>query len=159
MNKTKWVFGVLLFMLAAIIPWSCSEDESQDIPFSFGIEAEILGIINAHREDLGLSRLESNALMNEEARKHSYNMSIGNVPFGHQGFEERVEVIQSELGGNGFAENVAKDYPDAESVVAAWLNSNGHKRNIEGEKYNLSGLGVVQGDDGVFYFTQIFIAN
>ncbi len=159
MSKAKWVVGIMLFMMSAILPWSCSEDETQDIPFASGVEVEILSLINAHRQDLGLNSLESNALMNEEARKHSYNMSIGNVPFGHQGFEERVEVIQSELGGNGFAENVAKDYPDAESVVEAWLESNGHKRNIEGEKYNLSGLGVVQDENGMLYFTQIFIAK
>lgn len=158
MHKTKWVVYIFMFALIAIVVWSCSKEEVLEIPFETSIENEIMELINQHRVSVGLGELKANALMNEEARIHSYNMSTGAVPFGHDGFEDRVETIQSQLGGYIFAENVAKDYANAQIAVTAWLNSDGHKKNIEGD-YNLSGIGVVLGDDGMLYFTQLFIAN
>ena len=45
---------------------------------------------------------------------------------------------------------------NAKQVVNMWLNSDGHRKNIEGN-YNLTGIGVVKGKDGALYFTQIFV--
>ena len=43
------------------------------------------------------------------------------------------------------------------AVVTAWLNSPGHKSNIESNS-NLTGVGVAF-DGGTIYFTQIFIRS
>ncbi|MGA1825447.1 MAG: CAP domain-containing protein [bacterium] len=43
-------------------------------------------------------------------------------------------------------------------VVERWLNSPGHKKNIEGN-YNLTGIGVVQANNLTYYFTQIFVLS
>jgi uncharacterized protein YkwD len=37
-----------------------------------------------------------------------------------------------------------------------WLNSPGHRKNIEGP-YNLTGIAMAKAKDGTMYFTQIFI--
>jgi uncharacterized protein YkwD len=44
------------------------------------------------------------------------------------------------IGFSGAAENIAWGYPTAEAVLTGWLNSPGHKANIE--NCNLTGHGV-----------------
>ena len=44
----------------------------------------------------------------------------------------------------------------AGEVVNMWLNSPGHKRNIEGN-FTLTGIGIAEADNGYLYFTQIFL--
>jgi uncharacterized protein YkwD len=44
----------------------------------------------------------------------------------------------------------------AREVVDGWLNSPGHRRNIEGD-FRLTGIGIAKRSDGMVYFTQIFI--
>ena len=44
----------------------------------------------------------------------------------------------------------------AEGVVKMWLNSQGHRENIEGD-YNMTGIGISKSADGTPYFTEIFI--
>jgi uncharacterized protein YkwD len=73
----------------------------------------------------------------------------------HDGFNERVNKIGETISWSWAGENVAYNY-SAQSVVTAWLNSPGHKSNIESNS-NLTGVGVAFDEDSVMYFTQIFI--
>ena len=85
-------------------------------------------------------------------------MANGIVEFGHDGFSARVNAIREDIPYQAAAENVAYNmgYSDpAATAVEGWLDSPGHKENIEGD-YNLTGIGLcVKG--GHYYFTQIFI--
>ena len=47
-------------------------------------------------------------------------------------------------------------YTSAQAVVDGWLGSEGHKTNIEGD-YTHSAISAVKTNDGVYYYTQIFI--
>ena len=47
---------------------------------------------------------------------------------------------------------------NAQGAVTAWLNSPGHKSNIESNS-NLTGVGVAFDEDSTMYFTQIFIRS
>jgi len=40
-------------------------------------------------------------------------------------------------------------------AVSGWLNSTGHRNNIEGN-YDLTGVGVAKSSDGKYYLTQMF---
>jgi uncharacterized protein YkwD len=59
------------------------------------------------------------------------------------------------------AENVAwNDRPEdlsARVAVAGWLQSAGHRANIEGN-YLSTGIGVARAPGGALYYTQIFVA-
>jgi uncharacterized protein YkwD len=84
-------------------------------------------------------------------------MANKKIPFGHDGFDGRMERLSKQLKPTySFAENVAMGATTAQEVVTQWLNSPGHKKNIEGD-YNLTGIGIVKGKDGNLYYTQIFI--
>ena len=51
-------------------------------------------------------------------------------------------------------ENIAMGYSTPEAVVAAWMNSEGHRANILSANYTTLGVGYVE-DGG--YWTQWFI--
>ena len=86
-------------------------------------------------------------------------MANGAVPFGHDGFEQRVQALAKAIPYKAAAENVADNqgYNDpATQAVQGWLKSDGHRRNIEGQ-YNLTGIGIALNANGEYYFTQIFV--
>ncbi|MDN5204988.1 CAP domain-containing protein [Fulvivirgaceae bacterium BMA10] len=145
----------IILFITAIMMFSCSSDEvtpSAELTLS----NEILVLINEYRASIGKGPLSLESNIIHQAQVHSNDMASGSVSFGHDGFSERVDAIKSVIGGNAWAENVAYGYPDAASVVNGWLNSPGHKRNIEGD-YNLTGIGTAKSKDGQLYYTQIFL--
>ncbi len=121
------------------------------------LNAQILFYVNKYRASKGLPALQANKLMDSLAEMHSQQMADGTIPFGHDGFEDRVATY-SKLRGrvSAAAENVAYGNLDAEGVVNGWIHSPGHRKNMEG-KYSLSGIGTAPGKGGVIYFTQFFI--
>ena len=90
------------------------------------------------------------------------NLTIwGNVRFGHNGFQQRVQIIGRSLPYQKAAENVAfnKGHADrANRAVRGWINSRGHRQNMEGQ-FDLTGIGVAKNAAGEYYFTQIFISD
>ena len=118
---------------------------------------DILGLVNQHRQNKGLTPLQMNNTISAEAEKHSSDMAARSVVFGHDGFENRVKKITQQLGGvRASAENVANGQLSAKEVVDGWLKSNGHRRNIEGN-FTLTGIGVVADRNGTLFYTQIFV--
>ena len=115
--------------------------------------------INEYRVSKNLAPLKLNPLISEQAKIHSQDMAQGIVEFGHAGFEDRVEAIKETISYRSAAENVAYNMGHQNPVdraVAGWIDSDGHRKNIEGN-YNLTGMGVAVNPEGEYYFTQIFI--
>jgi uncharacterized protein YkwD len=121
-----------------------------------GIEEEILNLVNKYRRTKGLPALQNNFVIASVAREHTMNMATKRVAFGHAGFSARFKYITSKVSGTTtIAENVAYGSQTADEVVKEWLNSPGHKKNIEGH-YRLTGIGVARDIKSRLYFTQIF---
>lgn len=123
------------------------------------MEASILRFINDHRRSKGLGNLQTEDAATQQAVLHSKNMATGKTAFGHDGFDQRLNAIKKAMGVSimsAAAENVAEGQLSAREVVNGWLNSPGHKKNIEGN-YTLTGIGVYRDKKGVLYFTQIFL--
>ncbi|WP_037327925.1 CAP domain-containing protein [Asinibacterium sp. OR53] len=118
---------------------------------------DILYYVNQHRLAKGLSKLQSFDAATVQAYNHSKNMATGRTPFGHTGFEDRINAIAKAEGRmSASAENVAYGELTAREVVQGWLKSPGHKKNIEGN-YALTGIGTYTDNRGIVYFTQIFL--
>ena len=96
-----------------------------------------------------------NEIIYNECKQHSTDMANTNS-MNHDGFTERASNIFSKFGGSSAAENVAYGQTSAKQVVTDWLNSPGHRTNIEGD-FVYTGISVVKNSKGVNYFTQIFI--
>jgi uncharacterized protein YkwD len=122
-----------------------------------GMDKNILYYINQYRASIGLSELQLINSASEQATKHSIEMANRSTPFGHDGFDERIDNITKKLGFvHASAENVAYGKLTAKEVVNLWLNSPGHKTNIEGN-YALTGIGVAKDENGLVFYTQIFL--
>jgi uncharacterized protein YkwD len=119
------------------------------------METQILQFVNEDRKQHGLSPLEMNGLESSLASKHSHDMATGKVKFGHDGFNARAKAIQKAIGSTDVGENVASGPMTAREVVDGWLNSPGHKKNIEGN-FTLTGIGYATDKKGNIFFTQIF---
>lgn len=137
------------------------------IPFRFyaqglsqqEMEKDILYYVNQHREEIGKPPLKLAPIITAEAMDHSKDMAKHKISFGHDGFEDRVAIINRKLKPyHAVGENVAYGQLTAEKVVQLWLRSAGHRKNIEGD-YNLTGIGISQSKDGTIYYTQMFILN
>lgn len=121
------------------------------------MEKDILFYINEYRKSLGLDALQILKEATMEAVNHSAEMANKTSAFGHDGFDARIDNIQSKIGFlHGAGENVAYGKLSAKEVVDLWINSPPHKKNIIGN-YGYTGIGVVKNSDGLPFYTQIFI--
>lgn len=123
------------------------------------LEQQTHAKVNDYRTTKGLASLAWSDVIAEQARQHSKNMATGATGFGHDGFSTRISVIAQTIPYTSAAENVAmtsRRSDPATDVVNGWLNSAGHKANIEGN-FNVTGVGVASASNGSLYFTQIFI--
>ena len=53
-------------------------------------------------------------------------------------------------------ENLAKNYPDAESTVEAWMNSDSHRAILLDKEFKTVGISVVETEDGQKYYAADF---
>ncbi|HEY0255927.1 MAG TPA: CAP domain-containing protein [Candidatus Methylacidiphilales bacterium] len=132
----------------------------EKVEFLSEIEQKTFFLVNEYRKKNKLPALAWSSAILKIAREHSRNMATGEVDFGHDGFGDRVSRLKTAMVGlKGAGENVLKtDDPGqvAEKAVELWLRSPAHLHNIRGD-YNYSGMGVGRNDQGVIYFTQLFV--
>ena len=83
------------------------------------------------------------------------NYMIENGITSHDKFSERAENISKRTGAVFVAENVARNYDTLEAALEAWLDSPGHRINIEGN-YTHSAINIRPNSNGDLYFTQLF---
>ena len=155
--KKQNIRRLLIFLLILFFSISCEEDSvspNKENPLN-SIEAEVHRLINLHRVSVGLAELEWNETIAEQCRNHSLEMANAHT-INHDGFYDRVNKIKETIPWNWAGENVAYNY-SAQGAVTAWLNSPGHKSNIESNS-NFTGVGVAY-DGSTIYFTQIFIRS
>lgn len=115
--------------------------------------------VNEYRQKKGLAALKLDKRISQQARAHSLLMSTGLVPFGHEGFMHRVEMLSKNFNYITIAENVAlnRGFSDpGGQAFQGWLDSPGHLKNIEG-KFEFTGIAVARNLKGEYYFTQIFV--
>ena len=120
---------------------------------------EILKLTNEYRASKGIDvTLNWSEELYWIACQHSLDMSEGTVPFGHDGFRDRVE--QFPFTSMRSAENVfmCTFYPTEELAniaVDSWINSPGHEANLRGN-FDTCAIGICRNDSGKYYFTQLF---
>ena len=154
-----------LLALLAVLTFSCSTDsiddkadailENLNVPAAKTIEIEILELINNHRLSIGMNPLINMDVIKSQAFSHTDYMADNNV-VNHDNFYVRSNFLKSNAGAVKVSENVAYGYSTAQSVVEAWIRSEGHKANIEGDFTNFD-VSAEKGTDDKWYYTNIFI--
>lgn len=154
-----------LLALIALFTFSCSTEELPEetinnlelieAPEAKVIEIEILELINNHRISIGLNALNNHNTIKAVAFTHTdYMVEVNNVS--HDNFFQRKNSLIQNASAVKVSENVAYAFSSAESVVNAWLNSEGHRENIEGDFTDFD-VSAERNEEGKWFFTNIFI--
>jgi uncharacterized protein YkwD len=151
--------------LLALVSFSCSTDAVEEgkidaittanAPQAKVIEIEILELINNHRISIGLNPLENMSTIKSQAYNHTEYM-IDKSKISHDNFLQRSASLKNNPGALNVSENVAYAYSTSQSVVNAWLNSEGHRAVIEGDFTNFD-VSAEKDVNGKYYYTNIFI--
>lgn len=130
------------------------DDNDDENPVVLSITDEILKLVNEHRTSIDKSTMERSSLADELAEDHTrYMIEISDL--NHDNLNDRGQQLVREVGARSWAENVAVGQQSAKQVMDSWLNSLGHKRNIEGD-YTHIGIAAIKNDNGSYYYTQLF---
>ncbi|TJY34027.1 CAP domain-containing protein [Pontimicrobium aquaticum] len=151
--------------LLALMSFSCSTDSIEEdkidalansyVPATKTIEIEILELINNHRITLGLNALNDMSQIKATAYSHTDYMR-DKQEVSHDNFYQRSSSLKNNPGATKVGENVAYGFSSAQSVVNAWLNSDGHREIIEGDFTNFD-VSAEKDQNGKWYYTNIFI--
>jgi uncharacterized protein YkwD len=107
------------------------------------IEQQVLDLINQHRIVAGCAPLNHSAALQQAAYGHSRDMALNNF-FNHKGSNGSSvadRVTQQGYKWSRVGENIAAGQRTPEAVVQAWMNSEGHRKNILNCLYKDMGLG------------------
>ena len=95
------------------------------------------------RASAGLPPLRSNAQLDALALAHSRDMAANNylshVDLNGQRAQDRAR--NAGITRCGIGENIAQGQDSVEEVIAAWLDSPGHRRNMLNRNYSSYGIG------------------
>jgi uncharacterized protein YkwD len=164
----KKIMHTMLFIAMFIAMNSCSADIAEGTENSTPAEAlitnytyndselETMQLINDYRVSIGLNSLQIINHISYKCQEHNTYMIANNV-VDHNDFTARSNNMMGVLGAKNVGENVAYNYKTSEAVVKAWLESPGHKENIEG---NFTHFGISVTTDpatGKKYYTNIFV--
>lgn len=114
--------------------------------------AQVVELTNAERALAGCGALSVDPRISAAAQGHSEDMAAYGY-FAHDSrdgrdFADRITATGYPAPG---AENIAQGQPDAATVVQAWMESPGHRRNILDCSLSTIGVGLADG-----YWTQNF---
>lgn len=147
-------FIVLLFCLVS----GCA-GETQRVK---SMERRLAEAVNEERSKTKLERLIRSEELDRIALRHARDMAL-NGALSHRSrngllVEERFERLGIEWSeaGENVARNRGFDDPVAEAV-RGWLASPSHRENLLSTRFRETGVGVVKGKDGYYYFAQVFL--
>ncbi len=120
-------------------------------------EQKLLNLINLDRADNGLDPLPEDPALSSLARLKADDMNTGNY-FAHESptlgtAAQMLDAYQYDYRGVG--ENIAH-HASVEKAEAAFMSSEGHRRNILGPQWTRVGVGVSMDENGFVYATELF---
>jgi uncharacterized protein YkwD/chitodextrinase len=119
---------------------------------------QVVALVNQHRASLGLVQLKVSPTLTAAAVWKARHMAAYRYmahddpapPIARTWFQ-RVQACG--YAGSGAGENIAYGYSTPSAVMTGWLNSAGHKANIENPTYRVIGVGVA---GSIIYWAQDF---
>ena len=110
-------------------------------------ERQVLEYTNQIREQQGCGPLRLDSALVEAAGKHASDMVRRHYmdhtnPDGH---DPGDRMAAAGYRGTSWGENIAAGYDSAQKVVAAWMQSDGHRKNILNCRFTTIGIGYDSG--------------
>lgn len=159
MSIFKFTLSLLCFFFL-LLPETIAQSDTDH--YTQQIEQNVHRLVNNYRKRRGLRSLQIKRELNKIAMKHSRDMAAGRVDFSHNGFQDRVAAVRRYAKiPYRVAENLyATTNPDevAQYAMNGWLNSSGHKKNLDGN-YIFTGIAVARSRSGEYFVTQLFVGK
>lgn len=163
--KTKLLSMILPIVLVLSLT-SCTNDSTDDVSsadtkvvtqYNYSPEElQLATLINAYRENNGMNALQIINHISFKSEEHNVYMIDKNV-VNHDFFEARSQNIIHVLGAVRVGENIAYNFSTPNAALHAWLNSPGHKANLEGD-YTHFGISIsIHPVTGKKYYTNMFM--
>jgi uncharacterized protein YkwD len=114
------------------------------------IRAEMLARVNAVRKKAGAPALRSNTGLDQAAQRHAQDM-LARDYFAHESPEGKTVRERARAAGYDWrriGENIAEGQFSVDEVMATWMNSPGHRRNILDPAFKELGVGLALGRSG-----------
>ena len=154
---------IFLLLAFAITMTSCSTTdvaqeeelfESAKLVSMTTPEEELFEMVNHYRIENGYNPLIFSEEAYQAAQEHNAYMITENK-ISHDNFNKRASKLAQQTNAVVVAENVAKDFGTNEGALNGWLNSESHKKTIEGD-FTHTAVSISISGNGKPFFTQIF---
>ncbi|MBE2977441.1 CAP domain-containing protein [Priestia megaterium] len=134
-------------------------DKEEQTKDASQFEQKVVDLVNQERQKQGLKPLTLNKKLSDVARTKSKDM-MDKGYFDHNSptYGSPFDMMkQFGIEYTTAGENIAKGQQSPEDVMNAWMNSDGHRKNILNPDFTEIGVGYVKGD--TTYWTQQFIGK
>ncbi|MCM3616498.1 SafA/ExsA family spore coat assembly protein [Sutcliffiella horikoshii] len=124
-------------------------------------EEQVAALVNQERAKHGLKPLKLNWELSRVARYKSQDM-IDKRYFSHTSptYGSPFDMMRNfGISYRTAGENIAAGQKTPQEVMNAWMNSDGHRKNILSSQYTEIGVGYAKGGQYGHYWTQMFIAK
>ena len=115
---------------------------------------EMATLVNVERGERGLPLLRLDERASAAARAHAADMATMRLMqhVGSDGSDGGDRLARAGFAWSAWGENIAAGFVDPRTLLAAWMNSEGHRANLLGDFTDV-GVGVVATADGVPYWS------
>ena len=167
LSKKKAVIIIMLAIIVFIESYSIAsyqtnafiENENNIIEANLTEEEqEVLDLVNKNREETGIKTLKTYSKLQQIAKLKAVDIVTNNY-FSHNSptlgtpFEMlKAYGIDYKISGENLAGNI-----NSERAVNAWMNSESHRENILEEKFDYTGICVIDSEVYGKIFVQVFI--
>jgi uncharacterized protein YkwD len=119
--------------------------------------AYIHGLTNNERTSRGLPALAFSAALTNGCQVHANDMAAMRrlTHTGSDGSNGGVRARRYGFAWVAWGENIASGFTSSQSLVAAWMNSSGHRANILNRSFTHMGIGMQRGTNNVNYFCML----
>jgi uncharacterized protein YkwD len=138
----------------------CATGSETITPVRADFEQHVVELVNDHRASRGLPPLKRVTELDNAARYHARDLRQDNY-FDHDSYDRSGSTLTRVCEWNtritafyknwsNLGENIAAGPSSPENVMQGWLNSSGHRANIESPNYWEIGMGYDEGG-GTYY--------
>jgi uncharacterized protein YkwD len=119
-----------------------------------GVAAECIALTNAERAANGVAPVAYNGQLQAAAQGWSdYQASTQTMAHTAPGSNPGVRITAAGYGWHAYGENVAAGQGSCASVLAAWIASPGHEKNIVDPNFVHIGVALARDANGRPYWT------
>ena len=126
---------------------------------------QVVALVNQYRASLGLAGLTNDATLSDSAAWKASHMAT----YGYFAHDDPAPPVARDpftrmtdcgyAAGGAMGENIAFGQSSPSEVMTAWINSSGHRQNIENPSFRSIGVGAAADAGGRIYWVQDFASG